>query len=65
MNESSGPTNVVQLSTDSGTTLIGVWKRRKSIWYIVKLENKKIVIDILTPLQFDEAIQNKKYSLKW
>ena len=41
-----------------------VWKQRKNIWYIVELENEKNVLDVLTPLQFNEAIQNKKYSLK-
>ena len=65
VNWSTRPTNVVQLSTDSESTVIGIWKQRKNLWYIAKPESKKNVIDVLKPQQFDEAIQNKKYSLRW
>ena len=64
MNESTRPTNVVQLSTDRETTVIGIWKQRKNMWYIVELENEKNVTDVLTAHQFHDAIQNKKYTLK-
>lgn len=64
VNESSNPISV-QLSSDSGTILVGVWKPRKNMWYIFEPGSKKNVIDVLSPRQFDEAIQSKKYSLKW
>ena len=56
--------SVVQLSPDSESTAIGIWKQRKNMWYIVELENEKNVLDVLTAHQFHDAIQNKKYSLK-
>jgi hypothetical protein len=55
----------VQLSSNSGTILIGAWKERKNMWYIFEPGSEKNVIDVLNPRQFDEAIQNKKYSLIW
>ena len=63
-NESTNQISV-QLSSNSGTTLIGIWKERKNMWYIFEPGSEKNVIDVLNPRQFDEAIQNKKYSLKW
>lgn len=54
----------VQLSASSGTILIGVWKKRKNMWYIFEPGNEKNVMDVLTPRQFDEAVKNEKYSLK-
>jgi hypothetical protein len=55
----------VQLSANNGTTLIGIWKKRKNMWFIFELGSEENVLDVLSPRQFDEAIQNKKYSLKW
>ena len=63
-NESTNPISV-QLLSDSGTTLIGIWKERKNLWYIFEPGSEKNVIDVFSPSQFDEAIQNKMYSLKW
>ncbi|MGE5660831.1 MAG: hypothetical protein ACM3X1_01145 [Ignavibacteriales bacterium] len=54
----------VQLSTNGGTILIGIWKKRKNMWCIFEPGSEKNIIDVLTPSQFDEAIKNKKYSLK-
>jgi hypothetical protein len=56
VNESTSPISV-QLSADNGTILIGIWKKRKSMWYIFE-PGKMNVIDALTPYQFDEAIKN-------
>lgn len=64
VNESTSPVSV-QLSANSGTILIGILKKRKNMWYIIKPGSEKNVIDVLTPSQFDEAIKTKKYSLKW
>ncbi len=63
VNESTNPS--VQLSANSGTILIGIWKKRKNMWYILDSGSEKNIIEVLTPTQFDEAIKNKKYSLKW
>ena len=63
-NKSTNPISV-QLSSNSGTTLIGIWKERKNMWYIFEPGSEKNVIAVPNPRQFDEAIQNKKYSLKW
>lgn len=65
VNESSNPISVISLSTTGGTTLNAVWKKRKNTWYVVESGNEKNVIDILTPRQFHEAIENRKYSFKW
>ena len=65
--ESTSPISVIPLSTNDRTTLIAVWKKSKNMWHIIKAqnENEKNAIDALTPRQFDEAIQNRKYTLKW
>lgn len=65
VNESSDPVSVIPLSTNDGITLNAVWKRRKITWYVVEPGNEKNVIDMLTPRQFQEAIENGKYSFKW
>jgi hypothetical protein len=64
VNESSNQKSV-QLSTNSETILFGVWNKRKNLWYIFESGNEKNAIDMLSPRQFDEAILNKKYSLRW
>jgi hypothetical protein len=64
VNESTGPVSV-QLAANSGTILIGIWKKRKNMWCIFEPGSEMNIIDVLTPSQFDEAIKNKKYSLKW
>jgi hypothetical protein len=64
VNESSNQISV-QLSTNSETILFGVWNKKKNLWYIFESGNEKNVIDILSPRQFDEAIHDKKYSLRW
>ena len=64
VNESTSPVSV-QLSAKSGTILIGIWKKRKNMWCIFEPGSEKNRIDVLTPSQSDEAIKNKKYSLKW
>ena len=65
VNESTDPISVIPLSTNGGKTLNAVWKQRKYMWYVVEPGNEKNVIDILTPRQFHEAIENGKYSFKW
>ena len=64
-NDSSGQISVINLSTTGGATLNAVWKQRKDKWYVVEPGSEKSVIDVLTPRQFHEAIENGKYSLKW
>jgi hypothetical protein len=64
-NDSSGPISVINLSTTGGATLNAIWKQRKDMWYVVDPGSKKNVIELLTPRQFHEAIENGKYSLKW
>ena len=65
VNESTNPISILLLSTPSGTTVNAIWKQRKDMWYVVESGNEKNVIDVLTPRQFHEAIQNGKYSLRW
>jgi hypothetical protein len=65
VNENIDPISVIPLSTTGGTILEAVWKQRKGTWYVVESGNEKNVIDVLTPLQFHEAIENGKYSFKW
>jgi hypothetical protein len=65
VNESTNSISIILLSTPSGTTVNAIWKQRKDMWYVVESGNEKNVIDVLTPRQFHEAIQNGKYSLRW
>jgi hypothetical protein len=44
VNESSDPISVIPLSTTGGTTLNGVWKQRKDMWYEVEPGSEKNVI---------------------
>jgi hypothetical protein len=62
---SNEPISVISLSTTDGVTLNAVWKKRKDVWYIVGSGNETNVIDVLTPRQFHEAIENGRYSFKW
>ena len=62
--ENTEPISVIPLYTTGGTTLHAVWKQKKLTWYVIEPGNEKNVIDVLTPLQFHEAIQNEKYSLQ-
>lgn len=62
---SNEPISVILLSTTDGVTLNAVWKKRKDSWYIVEPGNETNVIDVLTPRQFHEAIENGRYSFKW
>ena len=64
VNESTNPISIILLSTPSGTTVNAIWKQRKDMWYVVESGNEKNVIDVLTPRQFHEAIQNGKYSFR-
>ena len=64
-NYSDDPVSVINLSTTGGVILNAVWKQRKEMWYVVDSGSKKNVMDVLTPRQFHEAIENGKYSLKW
>ena len=64
-NYSNDPISVINLSTTGGVILNAVWKQRKYTWYLVEPGNEKNVIDVLSPRQFDEAIENGKYSFKW
>jgi hypothetical protein len=65
VNESNDPVSVIPLSTNGGITLNAVWKQTKDTWYVVEPGDEKNVIDMLTPRQFQEAIENGKYSFTW
>ena len=62
--------NVVVLTTTTGVRLVAIWKQRVDRWYIVAVEesenekeNLKKVIDKLTPRQFQDAVENGRYSI--
>ena len=62
--------NVVLLTTTTGVRLVAIWKQRLDRWYIVAVEesenekeNLKKVIDKLTPRQFQDAVENGRYSI--
>jgi hypothetical protein len=64
----TGPRNIIVLSTTAGMRLNAVWKQKKDRWYIVEPGNERNlnnVVDILTPRQFQGAIENGKYFFKW
>ena len=64
VNENTNPITRILLSTNGGSALIAAWKKWRKMWYIIKVGSENNVLEILTPRQFDEAIQNGKYSLK-
>jgi hypothetical protein len=56
------------LSTTSGMRLVAIWKQKMGRWYIVEPENEgnlKSVIDKLTPRQFQDAVENGRFSFAW
>jgi hypothetical protein len=64
--------NVVVLTTTTGVRLVAIWKQKLERWYIVAVdesedekENLKKVIDKLTPRQFQDAVENGRYSFAW
>jgi hypothetical protein len=62
------PRNVIALSTTAGTGLNAIWKQKEGKWYIGEAGNERNlnnVVDILTPRQFQDAIENGKYFFKW
>jgi hypothetical protein len=62
--------NVVVLTTTTGIKLVAIWKQRVDRWFILAAEEseyernlkKVIVIDKLTPRQFQDALENGRYS---
>lgn len=66
-NNDTTPSNVIALSTTIGIRLNAIWKQRKDRWYIVESKNESNpnnVMDILTPRQFQVAVDNGKYLFK-
>lgn len=56
------------LSTTTGIRLAAIWKPKMDKWYIVEIDFKgdlKNIIDILTPRQFQDAFENGQYSFSW
>ena len=48
--------------------LVAIWKQKMGRWYIVEPENEgnlKSVIDKLTPRQFQDAVENGRFSFAW
>jgi hypothetical protein len=63
-----GPRNVIVLSTAAGTRLNAIWKQRKERWYIAEAGNEwnpSKVVDILTPRQFQDSVESRKYSFDY
>jgi hypothetical protein len=57
--------NAIVLSTTAGTRLNAIWKQKKDRWYIVESGNGRNLnnaVDILTPRQFQDAVESGKYS---
>jgi hypothetical protein len=61
------PRSVIALSTTAGARLYAVWKQKKDRWHIVEprngrnTSNVEVVVDILTPSQFQDAIEKGYY----
>ena len=56
--------SVIVLSTTAGAKLYTVWKQKKDRWHIVearKERNPGNVVDVLTPHQFQNAIEKGYY----
>ena len=60
------PRNVIILITPNGSRLSAIWKRTKERWYIVEeqpQDDANKILRILTARQFQEAIENREYSI--
>jgi hypothetical protein len=59
-----GQRSVIVLSTTAGARLYAVWKQKKDSWYIESRNERNtgnVVVDILTPRQFQDAIEKGYY----
>lgn len=64
--------SVVVLTTTTGVRIVAIWKQKLERWYIVvesedekEKRNLKKVVDKLTPRQFQDAVENGRYSFAW
>jgi hypothetical protein len=64
--------SVVVLTTTTGVRIVAIWKQKLERWYIVvesedekEKRNLKKVLDKLTPRQFQDAVENGRYSFAW
>jgi hypothetical protein len=56
--------SIIALSTTAGTRLYAVWKQKKDTWHIVKAikeRNPSNLVDVLSPRQFQHAIEKGFY----
>jgi hypothetical protein len=60
------------LTTATGVRIVAIWKQKLERWYIVvesedekEKRNLKKVVDKLTPRQFQDAVENGRYSFAW
>jgi hypothetical protein len=60
------------LTTTTGVRIVAIWKQKLERWYIVvesedekEKRNLKKVLDKLTPRQFQDAVENGRYSFAW
>jgi hypothetical protein len=59
--------NAIVLATTAGVRLTAIWKQKKDRWHIVDSENDRNldkIVEILTPRQFQDAVENGRYFLK-
>lgn len=62
------PRNVIGLTTESGVKLNAIWKSSKNKWFIIESDiDGKLnrVIKVLTPSQFQDAVDNAEYSFDY
>ena len=61
------PRNVILLTTPTGSKVSAIWKRTKDRWYIMESTtgDTRKPLEILTPRQFQDAIDNKEYTLEY
>ena len=62
------PRNVIGLTTANGIKLNAIWKGSKSKWYIFESDTEgksNNIISVLTPSQFQDAIDNAEYSFEY
>ena len=63
------PRNIVVLKTAKGVRLNAIWNQKKDRWYIVEPQDRGIsnivILDTLTPRQFQDAFDKGEYSFEW
>lgn len=66
--DGTGPRKIIKLSARAGGRFKAIWRYEKDKWYIIEPGNErnlKNAVEIFTPRQLQDAIENRKYFFEW